>query len=427
MALRVNTSAMRLGFALCLFASLGSCGGGGGSGGGVSSTPTPPSGGSPAPTIDYDTAEYQRSTGSVAMDAIAAYDAGATGSGITVAVIDSGIDTGSAEFSGRISAASRDMISSRNSLKDENGHGTAVSGIIGAARNDSQIMGVAFNSTLLALRTDSPGTCDSTGCSHYDTDIAAAVDVAVQNGAKVINLSLGGASPGSAFVSAIARAADQGIIVVIAAGNESEANPSDFALVANQSGAKNMVIIAGSHDEAGANLSTFSNAAGSGQQHYLVALGESVRTINHEGTAVAGDGTSFATPQIAGAAALLAQAFPHLGGAQIVDILFDSAIDLGATGTDTVFGRGKLSLTKAFAPQGQTSLAASSTPVSLTDNGSLGAPMGDAGRTGAVLGGAIIIAGYSRAFAVNLTATLSRTPLEQALPGPNGRVTAGET
>src|SRR3546814_2823574 len=69
--------------------------------------------------------------------------------------------------------------------------------------------------------------CDSTGCSHYDTDIAAAVDVAVQNGAKVINLSLGGASPGSAFVSAIARAADQGIIVVIAAGNESEANRSE--------------------------------------------------------------------------------------------------------------------------------------------------------------------------------------------------------
>src|SRR3546814_19300530 len=91
MALRVNTSAMRLGFALCLFASLGSCGGGGGSGGGVSSTPTPPSGGSPAPTLDYDTAEYQRSPASVAMDANAAYDARATGSGITVAVINSEI------------------------------------------------------------------------------------------------------------------------------------------------------------------------------------------------------------------------------------------------------------------------------------------------------------------------------------------------
>src|SRR3546814_18185180 len=92
------------------------------------------------------------------------------------------------------------MISTRNSLKDENAHGTAVSGIIGAARNDSQIMGVAFHSTLLALRTDSPGTCDSTGCSHYDTAIASAVEVAVQNGPQVINLSTGGTSPGSAFV-----------------------------------------------------------------------------------------------------------------------------------------------------------------------------------------------------------------------------------
>src|SRR3546814_15191188 len=128
-----------------------------------------------------------------------------------------------------------------------------------------------------------------------------------------------------------------------------------------------MVIIAGSHDEAGANLSTFSNAAGSGQQHYLVALGESVRTINHEGTAVAGDGTSFATPQIAGAAALLAQAFPHLSGAQIVDILFDSAIDMGATGTDTVFGPGKLPLPQAFDPQGPPAPAASHTPVPLPD------------------------------------------------------------
>src|SRR3546814_20844761 len=108
----------------------------------------------------------------------------------------SGIDTGSAEFSGRISAASRDMISSRNSLKDENGHGTAVSGIIGAARNDSQIMGVAFNSTLLALRTDSPGTCDSPACCHYEPDIAASLPVAVQNHDKVTNISLRRASPG---------------------------------------------------------------------------------------------------------------------------------------------------------------------------------------------------------------------------------------
>src|SRR3546814_15850378 len=128
---------MRLGFALCLFASLGSCGGGGGSGGGVSSTPTPPSGGSPAPTIDYDTAEYQRSTGSVAMDAIAAYDAGATGDGVIVAILDSGIKTDSPEFSGRITSASRDIAGSPSrGIVDTTGHGTAVAGIVGAARKD---------------------------------------------------------------------------------------------------------------------------------------------------------------------------------------------------------------------------------------------------------------------------------------------------
>src|SRR3546814_8155446 len=96
MVLSVNASAMRLSFALCLFASLGSCGGGSGSG--VGSTPAPLAsvdGGagagvpaSAAPVIEYDTAEYQRSTGSVAMDAIAAYDAGATGDGVIVAILD---------------------------------------------------------------------------------------------------------------------------------------------------------------------------------------------------------------------------------------------------------------------------------------------------------------------------------------------------
>jgi hypothetical protein len=419
MALRVNTSALRLSIALCLFTSLGSCGGGGG-GSGVGSTPTPPAGGGSTPTspsVNYDTTEYQRSTGSVAMNALAAYNAGATGQGVTVAVIDSGIDTGSAEFAGRISAASRDIITSRNSLDDTQGHGTAVSAIIGAARNDSQVMGVAFNSTLLALRTDSPGSCSASGCSHYDSDLATAIDVAVQNGARVINLSLGGASPSSAFINAIGRAADAGIIVVISAGNDGAANPDGFALVANNAAAKNMVVIAGSHDADGTTLSSFSNAAGSGQNHYLVALGRDVRTIDQDGNAILGDGTSFATPQVAGAAALLAQAFPNLTGAQIVDLLFSSAIDLGATGTDSIYGRGKLSLTKAFQPQGSTSLSSTAAPISLTDNGSLGAPMGDAARGSAALGGAIILDGYSRAYALNLASTLSRTPVNQSLTG----------
>src|SRR3546814_10556439 len=84
------------------------------------------------------------------MDAIAAYDAGATGDGVIVAILDSGIKTDSPEFSGRISSASRDIAGSPSrGIVDTTGHGTAVAGIVGAARNDSGTMGVAFDSTLL--------------------------------------------------------------------------------------------------------------------------------------------------------------------------------------------------------------------------------------------------------------------------------------
>src|SRR3546814_19730690 len=105
------------------------------------------------------------------MDAIAAYDAGATGDGVIVAILDSGIKTDSPEFSGRISSASRDIAGSPSrGIVDTTGHGTAVAGIVGAARNDSGTMGVAFDSTLLVMPTDAPGkigreSCRDSGCN----------------------------------------------------------------------------------------------------------------------------------------------------------------------------------------------------------------------------------------------------------------------
>lgn len=417
MMLRVGKR-MEAATALGLAAALGACGGGGGANSAGSNNPG--SGAPGAPATNYNTAEYQRSTGSVAMNAIAAYNAGATGSGIRVGILDTGIKTDSAEFSGRISSASRDVASNPSrGIGDSEGHGTAVAAIIGAARNDSGVMGVAFNSTLMMMRSDSPGTCGTSGgCVFYDNDLATGIDAAVNNGARVINISLGGnTGPGSTFINALANAASHGVIVVIAAGNDSAANPDAFSLVANNGAAQNMVIIAGSHDANGTTLSSFSNAAGSGAAHYLVALGASVQTIDHNGAAVSASGTSFAAPQIAGAAALLAQAFPNLTGAQIVDLLFSSAVDLGAAGTDATFGRGRLSLTKAFQPIGTTALASTGTPLSLTGNGSLGAPLGDAGQRSLALNGAIILDGYSRAYALDLANTLTRTPVNQSLYG----------
>ncbi|HYZ48175.1 MAG TPA: S8 family serine peptidase, partial [Sphingomonas sp.] len=150
----------------------------------ASPTPTPIPAPTPTPTIDYRTPEYSRSTGLELANAVPAYQAGATGAGVTAAVIDSGVNPGLQEFAGRISSASQDLSGSRG-LGDHGGHGTAVSGVLLAAKNDNGIHGMAFDATLLALRTDTPGSCTSTGgCSHTDSAIAHALDVAVAQRAR---------------------------------------------------------------------------------------------------------------------------------------------------------------------------------------------------------------------------------------------------
>ena len=429
------------------------CGGGGGGGGGVNPTPAPPPAitqpeppvaptpAPPAPvvppTVNYDDAEYQRSDAAVAADALTAYNAGATGAGVKIAVLDSGLTDPSGQFTGRIDPASRDIVANRG-LADPDGHGTSVTAVAAAGRNGNDILGVAFDATIIALRTDEVGSCASNdGCAHEDGALAQGMDLARQSGARVINMSLGGSSPDSALVAAIDRATAAGVVVVISAGNCGKVNddcavaatqPDAFAQVASTSQARGLVIIAGSHDENYV-LSDFSDPAGAYGQYYLTALGSRVRAFDHTGGAFLFSGTSYSAPTIAGAVALLAQAFPNLSGTQIVDLLMTTATDGGAAGTDSVYGRGILDLTRAFQPQGGTSLAGSEAKVALGSNGTLGTAMGDAGSQGGASLGAVILDGYSRAYALNLAATIGSAaqarPLRQAIGGNIRRASLG--
>jgi subtilisin family serine protease len=186
----------------------------------VTPPPPPPP---PPPPSGFDTAEYRASGAASQASAITAYQAGATGSGVIAAVIDSGVNAGSPEFAGRVHPNSGD-ISGNRGVGDDGGHGTAVSSVLLGAKNDSISHGVAFNATLLSLRTDTPGSCNSTdpgeGCSHDDNNIARAVDAARTTGAKVVNLSLGGSPANANLRAAIDRATAAGIIFVISAGND---------------------------------------------------------------------------------------------------------------------------------------------------------------------------------------------------------------
>jgi subtilisin family serine protease len=403
---------------------LSGCGGGNS---GVASTPAPvvaaapaaappPSPAVTATSVNYDTAEYTRSNAAAQAQALGAYQAGATGRGVTVAVIDSGIDQYSAEFNGRISSLSADLAGTRG-LQDDSGHGTAVAGVLLAAKNDIGVHGVALGATLLVARTDTPGTCATTtgadpGCSHNDNNIARGVDLAITAGARVINMSLGGSPANANLRAAIGRATSAGIIVVISAGNAGvkdpvlAADPDLLAQVASDPVARGLVLIAGATDSS-RTLADFSNKAGSWSAYYLTALGVEVRSNDQTGKAMLYSGTSFSAPVVAGAVALLAQAFPNLTGVQIVDLLLRTATDLGASGTDTVYGHGELNIARAFQPQGQTSLGTTTTAVSLTNNGTLSAAMGDAAKGGMATN---IRDGYGRDFTVDLSPTLARAP-----------------
>ena len=126
-------------------------------------------------------------------------------------------------------------------------------------------------------------------------------------------------------------------------------------------------------------------------------------------------GTSFSAPQIAGAAALLIQAFPNLTAANVVDILLRSARDAGAAGTDAVYGRGILDIAAAFAPQGTTALAGSTAalPVGSTTVVT-SAAMGDAASRSNGFA-AIVLDGYGRAYQLDLSAGLRSASLTQKL------------
>jgi hypothetical protein len=355
-------------------------------------------------------------------NAIAAYNAGATGAGIKIGIVDSGINPNLSEFAGRIDPASSDVAGSRG-VSDDGGHGTAVSAVAAAARNNSNTMGVAFDATIVAERADQPGSCSgSDGCQFYDPAIAQGIDAARLAGAKVINLSLGGSSPGTTLLNAMQRAVNAGIVLVISAGNDGTdptkgANADPFALIPAQD-FPGSVIIAGSVGVASATgtdasqISDFSNRAGTGAAYYLMALGYRDRAPDETGAQYYWSGTSFSAPAITGAVALMAQAFPNLTGKQIVSILFQTADDLGASGVDSIYGHGRLNIQRAFQPIGTTSLADSKIPVT-GQSSDMPSAAGDA-ATGKSMG-AIIVDGYDRAFVMNLAATLRRADVEHPL------------
>ncbi|WEK47929.1 MAG: S8 family serine peptidase [Candidatus Andeanibacterium colombiense] len=367
----------------------------------------------PVDTIGYKDSEYNISNGPRFHGAATAWVGGHTGQGTLIGIIDTGIFQGNSEFAGRISSASTDIFSSRGTVQGEGTHGTEVAMVAAAANDGAGSVGIAYSATILSIRSDTPGSCAGGECTFGD--VSAAIDYAVTHNATVINMSLGGSSASQAELAAIQRAEDAGIVVVIAAGNDGKANPDVFAATIAAKGFDN-VIIAGSVGPTGA-ISSFSDKAGTSKAYYLSALGERVSVYlsgsefeidpDYSGAGYyAISGTSFSAPQIAAAVALLKQAFPTLTAAEIVQLLFESAQDVGASGVDAIYGNGIMDISRAFQPLGTTSLAGKTTAsIALGDTSAVGSPaMGDALQNRSIA--AVVLDKYQRAFTTDIGVTM---------------------
>jgi subtilisin family serine protease len=272
---------------------------------------------------------------------------GVTGKGVTVAVIDSGLGADAAELSKNLSNASIDIIPARKSTAAGDRHAVYIAETLVGSPQGQGAVGMAYDATVLSIRADSDGACTKE-CAFSSLNLAKAVEYALSNHARIIDLSLAGDHRlGAQFEKALAHAAKLGAVVIVAAGNQGRAEPEWPARYAADPRFAGSVVAVGAVNKQG-EMAPFSDRAGATRASYIVAPGQKVITDCDPDTCAIVSGTSFAAPHVAGALALLMQAFPDLNGRQALALLLRSAQGEGSADGDTVYGRGRLDVYKAY-------------------------------------------------------------------------------
>ncbi|WP_404350974.1 S8 family peptidase [Sutcliffiella horikoshii] len=246
-----------------------------------------------------------------------AHAQGVTGSGVKVAVLDTGIDASHEDLNvvGGASFVSEEP----DALTDGNGHGTHVAGTIAAVNNNTGVLGVAYDVDLYAVKVLSGAG------SGTLAGIAQGIEWAIDNDMDVINMSLGGSTGSSTLKQASDNAYNRGIVVVAAAGNSG----SFFGLI-NTIGypARYDSVIAVGAVDSNNNRASFSSV---GSQLEVMAPGVSINSTlpgNQYGEL---NGTSMASPHVAGAAALLLAQNPNLTNVEVRERLRSTATNLGSS------------------------------------------------------------------------------------------------
>jgi len=261
----------------------------------------------------------------------------ATGQGVLIAVLDTGIDLDHPDLVEKVlTDVDRDFVNDDDEADDDHGHGTHVSGIAAAATNNGTgVAGLGWEAMLLplkVLRADGVGQED---------DLAAAIRWAADNGADVINMSLGGPSACPAIVQEAADYAyGKGVVLVAAAGNHGGNVPNAEMFPAN---CKHVLGVAATDQgDAVANYSNY------GSHVSVAAPGSSIYSTLVNDRYGSMSGTSMATPNVAGVAALLCARYPFYAPGEIASAILDNADGLGADAWDCHSGCGRINARRSL-------------------------------------------------------------------------------
>jgi subtilisin family serine protease len=269
---------------------------------------------------------------------------------IRIAVIDTGADLTAPDLAPK-SPTSYNTRTGTSDVHDTNGHGTLVASIAaGSVTNGDGIAGFGGDAQLLVVKA---GPGDGT---FTDVDEAAGILYAIDHGARILNLSFGGAGTTSIEKNAIRYAIDHGALVVAAAGNEfGQGNPVEYPAALLQPVGSNGTGGAGLSVGASTQTGVRASFSNTGSWISLAAPGDNVfgdlssqspaamypRTPlpgSHGGLYGYSSGTSFSAPQVTGAAALVWAADPQLTAQQVAQILKQTASGGGRWTPELGFG-----------------------------------------------------------------------------------------
>ena len=348
-----------------------------------------------------DSAEFQAQWSLAAMGADYAYARGYTGQGVTVGIIDTGIDANHSAFaeklhpsSGVVSQSCPSGICAFSPIRDTASHGTAVGGVIAAAKNGGRMHGVAYGAELLALgiQLGAPQPVyqpvDLSNAASYRSldEQGQGLYRRLSGATRIVNHSFGYEGIVTAYTAAEYRAAfgrtvdsllqagtpdSEKIILVWAAGNSNgrrdaqgnladASSPNLTAATPHYFPGLRGHFVSVVATRADGTITSWSNRCGVAADYCIAApglaiLGPSAGSAQDYQLA---SGTSLATPQVAGALALMEEAFRgQLGSTELVTRLFAAADKSGIYSDRDTYGQGLLDIEKATRPIGASSAA----------------------------------------------------------------------